>query len=88
MAATPDNQRPVKHNALTIQAGTEALLAQKCYGTGLEHAGANSLQYIGTATPLEDDIVDSCTDENVGQQHAGRTAADDDDLCSSLVVCH
>src|SRR5215831_14118652 len=67
---------------LAIHARAQSDLTQKFHSAGLQHSGANSLQHMGAALPLQYDAVDAVAIENMGQQQAGRATADDRHLGS------
>ena len=78
----PGDGRTVMGMAFAIHARAEPDLAQQRDGAGLEHAGADALQHMGAALPFQDDAVDAVAMEHMGQEQAGRAAADDRHLGS------
>jgi hypothetical protein len=52
----------------------------------LEHAGANSRQNIGAILALEDDGIDAVHMQQLREQQAGRSGADDGDLSTQNVL--
>ena len=71
--------------ALAVHARAQPDLAQEVDGPGFQHAGANPRQHMGAALALQDDAVDAVATENMGEQQAGRAAADDRHLGSGWV---
>ena len=72
---------PVVHQAFRVQPLGAAGLFQQMDQALLDHPGADSRAHIVGAAPLEDDIVDTLTVQELAQQQARRSAADDPDLC-------
>ncbi len=68
--------------AFAVHALAEPDFAQQRDGAGLQHAGANPFQHVRAGLALQHDAVDAVAVENMGEQQAGRPAADDGDLCS------
>jgi hypothetical protein len=68
--------------AFPVHARAEPDLAQQRDGAGLEYPGADATEHVGAALPLQDDALDAVAMENVRQEQAGRTAADDRHLGS------
>ena len=77
IAPFPGDRRTMMRMSVAVHACTEADLAQQFDASVFQHAGANPLQHIGAALPLDHDAVDAVAIENMRQQHAGRAAADD-----------
>ena len=73
---------------LAIHPLAEPHLAQERDGAGLEHAGANPLEYVRSRLPLQHDRVDAVAVENVGEQQASRAGTDDGDLSAQDLGSH
>ena len=71
-----------------VHARAEPDFAQERDGAGLEHAGANPLEYVRSRLPLQHDRVDAVAVENVGEQQARRPGADDDDFGAQDLGSH
>ena len=82
MAAPPTRSPNRYGDALAIHPGAQSDFAQELDRAGLQHAGANSLQYMSTALPFQYDAVDAVSIEHMGQKQAGGTPADDSHLRS------
>jgi hypothetical protein len=65
---------------LALHPLAEPDIAQQLHGAIFEHAGADALEHVIPGLPLEHDAVDAIEMQHVGQQHAGRSTADDCDL--------
>src|SRR5262249_56373025 len=75
--ALPGNRRTIVGMPFAIHARAQADLTQKRDRAGLEHAGTDSFLHVGAALAFEHDAVDAALIENMREQQAGRSAADD-----------
>ena len=66
--------------ALAFHPLAEPDIPQQFDGAVFEHAGADALEHVVPGLPLHHDAVDAVEMQHMGQQHAGRSAADDCDL--------
>ena len=80
IAVLPDDEAAVMRMTFAIHPFAGAGLAQNLDRAEFEHAGADAFQHIGFRLPLEDDAVDSVAVQQMGEEQAGRAAADDRDL--------
>ena len=80
VAVLPDDQAAVMRMTFAIHAFAGARIAQNLDGAEFEHPGADAFQHIGFRLPLDDDAVDSMAVQQMREEQASRTAADDRDL--------
>ena len=69
--------------ALAVHPFARAGIAQQLDRPEFKHAGANTLKHMRFRLPFEHDAVDMVPMQQMGQQDAGRAAADDRDLSAA-----
>ena len=82
----PRDPAAVVDMAFSVHSLPEAGVAQQLDRALFQHPGANALQDMRLALPLEHDAVDPAEVQHVRQEHAGWAAADDRDLSALHVV--
>ena len=80
LAVLPDDEAAVMRMAFAVHPLAGARIAQNLDRAEFEHAGADAFQHIRFRLPLDDDAVDSMPMQQMGEEQAGRAAADDRDL--------
>ena len=63
-----------------VHARADAGLVEQIDRDLLDHAGADAAEHVVAGVPLEDDVVDAGLVQQLAEQQAGRTGADDGDL--------
>ena len=64
----------------SMHAGLDALGLEHAHGTGFEDACPMSVGDVVAAAIVDDDGIDSCVVQGVGEQQPGRTCSDDRDV--------
>ena len=80
LAVLPDDPAAVVRMTFAIHAFAGARFAQHLNGTEFKHPGADAFQHIRFRLPLDDDAVDSMAVQQMREEQASRTAADNRDL--------
>ena len=74
------NLHAVMHQAFAVHARADAGLVQEIDGHLLDHAGADAAEHVLRRLPFQDDVVDAVLVQELAEQQARRTGADDGDL--------
>ena len=85
-AVLPDNEAAVMRMAFAVHPLARARVTQHLNGAVFKHAGADALEHIGFRLPLDDDAVDFITMQQMREEQASRTAADDRDLSAAHLL--
>ena len=75
-------RQPVVDQPLAVQAVGEAELGHEIDRALFEQAGADALDHVLPAAIFQDDGVDAVTPQQMGEQQACRSRADDSHLCA------
>ena len=71
---------PVVQQSFAMHARAEARLVEQVDRRLLEHAGADAAEHVFAAAALEDDVVDAGVVQQLAEEQARGTCADDRDL--------
>jgi hypothetical protein len=82
--AVAGQSRAGMHQALGAEAGVEAEAGHEVDRDLFEHAGAHAALDVGAVAALDHDAVHVRLAQQVSEEHAGRTGADDGDLGADI----
>jgi hypothetical protein len=68
------------HEAVVVHASADACLVEEIDCNLLDDAGTDAAEHMLAGVPLDDDIVDPLVMQELAEQKAGRTGADNDNL--------
>jgi hypothetical protein len=68
------------HQAILMHVIADARFVEQVHGDLLDDAGADPTEHVFGGLPLEDDVVDALSVQQLAEQQSRRTGADDGDL--------
>src|SRR5262245_5151495 len=86
--AAKGNVHAVVAQALALKSLADTHRREQVHGSLLEYTCTHTIDHVVAATVLDDDRIDAIEMQQMPEEQAGRTGADDADLCSQNPVLH